>query len=84
MAIEEYRQLKQKIQDEADNVAQSVKQATQTAELQVQQINETFTKLSTPDQAAHSDQLMQAPPPSQPAVNPPATLTADKSDHKSA
>lgn len=39
MAIEEYRQLQQKIQAEASALHQSVQQVTQTVDQQVQQIN---------------------------------------------
>src|SRR5665647_1694473 len=56
MAVEEFRQLQQKVQAEASAVEQSVKQATLTADQQVQQINAAVAKLSssektTPDQA---------------------------------
>src|SRR5512135_1082518 len=40
MAIEEFRQLQQKVQQEADNVQKAVKQTAQAVDQQVQQINE--------------------------------------------
>ena len=39
MAIEELRQLQQKVQQEASSAEQAVKQATQTLDQQVQQLN---------------------------------------------
>ncbi len=72
MAIEEYRQLQQKVQAEAGALEQSVKQVTQTADQRVQQINEAVAKLSssdqaTPNQATHlptqSAEDPSAPPP---------------------
>jgi sec-independent protein translocase protein TatB len=77
MAIEEYRQLQQKIQSEAGALEQSVKQATLTADQQVQQINEAVAKLSSAGQAT-PDQVTQLP--SQTAVNPSATPPANKSE----
>ena len=51
MAVEEYRQLQQKIQTEAGALEQSAKQVTLTVDQQVQQINAAVAKLSSPDQA---------------------------------
>jgi sec-independent protein translocase protein TatB len=51
MAVEEFRQMQQKVQAEASALEQSVKQATLTADQQVQQINEAVAKLSFSDQA---------------------------------
>ena len=62
MAIEEYRQLQQKIQTEAGELEQSVKQATLTVDQQVQRINEAVAKLSTPDQATQPSQAALLPP----------------------
>ena len=64
MAVEEFRQLQQKVQAEANAVGQSVKQMVLTADEQVQQINAAVAKLSSgpamppdpaiqPDVAAH-------------------------------
>jgi sec-independent protein translocase protein TatB len=50
MAVEEFRQMQQKVQAEASALEQSVKQATLTADQQVQQINEAVAKLSFSDQ----------------------------------
>lgn len=89
MAVEEFRQLQQKVQAEASAVEQSVKQTTLTVDQQVQQINEVVAKLSSPaeptpaqvtqpDKASQSDQA--TPLPLQPAVNPSATTPVDKSE----
>ena len=64
MAVEEFRQLQQKVQAEASEMENSVKQATQTADQQVRQINEEVAKLSSPDQAASQP----APPANDPAA----------------
>jgi hypothetical protein len=87
MAVEEFRQLQQKVQAEAGALEQSVKQAALTADQQVQQINEAVAKLSspeksTPDQATHPDQATQ--PPLKSAVNSSAMPPANKSANKSA
>jgi sec-independent protein translocase protein TatB len=63
MAIEEYRQLQQKIQSEASALQQSVKQATQTADQQVQQINEAIAKLSSSEQTSASHPVPPAETP---------------------
>lgn len=89
MAVEEFRQLQQKVQAEASAVEQSVKQTTLTVDQQLQQINEAVAKLSSPaeptpaqvtqpDKASQSDQA--TPLPLQPAVNPSATTPVDKSE----
>ncbi len=57
MAVEEYRQLQQKVQAEASAVEQSVQQATQTLDQHMQQLNVTVTK---PLQEAQ--QQVQLPP----------------------
>jgi len=61
MAVEEFRQLQQKVQSEANAVEQSLQQATLTVDQQVQQINEAVAKLSSPTQAIQqtADQQMQ-------------------------
>jgi sec-independent protein translocase protein TatB len=66
MAIEEYRQLQQKIQSEASALEQSVKQVTLTANQQVQQINEAVAKLSSSEQASPGH---AAPPSETPFAN---------------
>jgi sec-independent protein translocase protein TatB len=50
MAVEEFRQLQQTVQAEANAVEQSVKQVALTADQQVQQINAAVAQLSSPDQ----------------------------------
>lgn len=77
MAVEEYRQLQQKIQDEASALEQSVKQVKHTADQQAQQINEAVAKLSSPENPRH-DQSIQPPP--QPAVNPSPIPPGNKSE----
>lgn len=61
MAVEEFRQLQQKVQAEASALEQSAKQVTQTADQQVQQINEAVAQLSSPKQAT-AIQATQVPP----------------------
>jgi len=72
MAVDEFRQLQQKIQVEASAMEQSVKQAAQTADRQVQQINEVVAKLGSsgspvPDQEKQAQKMPaehpSAPPP---------------------
>ncbi|KXS32087.1 MAG: preprotein translocase subunit TatA [Candidatus Gallionella acididurans] len=77
MAIEEYRQLQQKIQAEAGALEQSVRQVKQTADQQVQQINEAVAKLSSPENPM-PEQASQ--PPSLPAVPSSPVPPADKSE----
>ena len=79
MAVEEFRQLQQKVQAEASALEQSVKQATLTADQQVQQINEAVAKLSSPGLTAQPGQATQQP---QPGVNPTETPPSDKSANK--
>lgn len=77
MAVEEFRQLQQKVQAEASAVEQSVKQATLTADQQVQQINEAVAKLSSSEKTT-PDQATQLP--AQPVVHPSAIPPANKSE----
>jgi sec-independent protein translocase protein TatB len=74
MAVEEYRQLQQKIQAEASALEQSTKQVTLTVDQQLQKINEAVAKLSSPE----ANQSAQATP-LQPAVSPSATSLPKKS-----
>jgi sec-independent protein translocase protein TatB len=76
MAVEEFRQLQQQVQAEAGALEQSVKQAAQTANQQVQQINEAVAKLSSPEDPApdHANKSTL-----QPAGDPAAKPQADKS-----
>ena len=74
MAVEEFRQLQQKVQAEASAVEQSVKQVALTADQQMQQINETVAQLSSPVQTT---QPSYATPP--PAAGPSTTLPSNKS-----
>ena len=61
MAVEEFRQLQQKVQAEASAADLSVKQATLTVDQQVQQINEAVAKLSSPGPVKQPDQAEQLP-----------------------
>jgi sec-independent protein translocase protein TatB len=71
MAVEEFRQLQQKVQAEASEMEQSVKQATLTADQQVQQINEAVAKLSSPEQTTpHPTQPVESPPETKPGNKP--------------
>jgi sec-independent protein translocase protein TatB len=70
MAVEEFRQLQQKVQAEASALEQSVKQVRLTADQQVQQINEAVAQLSSPGQAT------QLPSPN---ADPSLTLPTNKS-----
>jgi sec-independent protein translocase protein TatB len=70
MAVEEFRQLQQKVQVEASGLEQSVKQATLTADQHVQQINEAVAQLSSPEQPTRQ--------PSQPVETPSATTPSNK------
>jgi sec-independent protein translocase protein TatB len=79
MAVEEYRQLQQKIQAEAGALERSVKQATMSAEQQVQIINDAVAKLSSPEE----NQTAQATPILQPAANPSAASPAERSARES-
>ena len=76
MAVEEFRQLQQKVQAEASAMEQSVKQAALTADQQVQQINEAVAKLSSPEPIRATEPSNAAA--SQPAVNPSATPPSNK------
>jgi sec-independent protein translocase protein TatB len=63
MAVEEYRKLQQKVQEEAGALEQSVKQATQSADQQLSQINQAVAALATPENPRQPAQT-----PAQPAV----------------
>ena len=70
MAVEEFRQLQQKVQTEAAEIEKSVSQTAQTLDQQVQQINEAVARplSSTNDkqqesQAPADNQLSPTPPP---------------------
>ena len=76
MAVEEFRQLQQKVQAEAGALEQSVKKVALTADQHVQQINEAVAQLSSPGQAMQPGQTTQLPPPT---ADPSSTLPANKS-----
>ena len=64
LAVEEFRQLQQKVQAEASAVEQSVKQVTLAADQQVQQLNDAVAKLSS-HQVTVQPQLQPAVPSSE-------------------
>jgi sec-independent protein translocase protein TatB len=68
MAVEEFRQLQQQVKAEASALEESVKHVTQTADQQVQEINEAVAKLSSSEQAT----------PLQPVENPSLTPPVNK------
>ena len=78
MAVEEFRQLQQKVQAETSEVEKSFQEAARTADQQMQEINEEAAKLSSPGPAMQPDQAAQLP--LQPAVHPSATPPANKSE----
>jgi len=78
MAVEEFRQLQQKVQAEAAAVTNSLNHATQTADQQVQQINEEVAKFSSPGQVLHPSQTTQQPV--QSAAHPDAAPPANRSE----
>ena len=71
MAVEEFRQLQQKVQAETSEVEKSLQDAAITADQQMQEINEAVAKLSTPEQATqpqqHPSQVATEPPPNPPS-----------------
>ena len=75
MAVEEYIQLQQQVQAEANAVEQSVKQVALTADQQVQQINEAVARLSSPGQATQPGQTTQPP---LPTADPSSSAPANK------
>ena len=92
MAVEEFRQLQQKVQADANAVGQSVKQMALTADEQVQQINAAVAKLASepavppdpvipPDAGAQPSSRIPDPAPHTPT--PAADSAAALSAHKS-
>jgi sec-independent protein translocase protein TatB len=83
MAVEEFRQLQQKVQAEASAVEQSVRQAALTADQQVQKINEAVARLSASAESTTRESTTEEAPPAQatqlPATQPPETPTPNKS-----
>lgn len=76
MAVDEFRQLQQKVQAEASSVEKSFKEATQTADQQMHEINEQFANLSSGDKPA--------PPPDSSETSPTSESTTGKLPSKSA
>lgn len=68
MAIEEFRQLTERVQQEARNAEQAVKQATQIIDHQVQQINDSVARpaqaiMQAPSAAPHTASVTPQPAP---------------------
>jgi sec-independent protein translocase protein TatB len=61
MAVEEFRQLQQKIQAEASAIEQSANEVALTADQQMQQIDEEFAQLSSPAREVQPNQTTQPP-----------------------
>lgn len=77
MAVDEFRQLQQKVQAEASSVEKSFKEATQTADQQMHEINEQFSKLSPEEKPAK-------PAPDSSNTSPTSESTSAKLPSKSA
>ncbi len=77
MDIEEFRQLQQTVQAEADTLGQSVKQATLTVDQQLQQINEAIAKLDRPGSANQLPTQTAAELPPQAATEAPPQAAID-------
>jgi sec-independent protein translocase protein TatB len=78
MAVDEFRQLQQKVQAEAGEMEKSFQEAAKTADQQVQEINEEVAKLSSTDDKTQSSQSSQLPAP--PVTDPSVTTPAKKSE----
>lgn len=76
MAVEEFRQLQQKVQAEAGAVEQSVKDAALTADQQMHQIEEEMAQLSSTPKETQPSHTKQQPSAS---GAPPLALPADNS-----
>jgi sec-independent protein translocase protein TatB len=63
MAVDEFRQLQQKVQAEASEMEKSFQEASKTADQQVQEINEEVAKLSSTNDKPQSGQSSQQPVP---------------------
>ena len=59
MAVEEFRQLQQKVQAEASALEQSTQEVALTADQQMQQIEEELARISPPDQATQVSHTTQ-------------------------
>jgi sec-independent protein translocase protein TatB len=73
MAVDEFRQLQQKVQAEARAVENSFQEAAQTADQQAKEINEAVAKLSSTSDTTRSGQTAKWP--EQSVGSPPATPT---------
>ncbi|MDX8386460.1 MAG: Sec-independent protein translocase protein TatB [Gallionella sp.] len=80
MAVEEFRQLQQKVQEEASDLEKSVNQASQSLDNQVQQLNEGVARSLPIDQPVKADQPSAADTP--PASMPDTTQNTTPDKHK--
>ncbi|MGC2049340.1 MAG: Sec-independent protein translocase protein TatB [Gallionella sp.] len=78
MAVEEFRQLQQKVQAEASAVENSFQEAAQTADQQAKEITEAVAKLSSTSDSAQTSQAAQQP--EQSVGSPSATPTVKNSE----
>jgi len=78
MAVDEFRQLQQKVQAEAGEIEKSFQEAAKTADQQVQEINETVAKLSSTNDKSQAGQSSQHPVP--PVTDPSVKTPAKKSE----
>ena len=78
MAVEEFRQLQQKVQAEAGALEQSMKQVAQSADQQVQEINEAVAKLAASEPTPPLQENVKAEAGSPDQSVKPVAMTADK------
>jgi len=77
MAVEEFRQLQQKVQAEASAVENTFQEAAKTADQQAKEINEAVAKLSSADHTVASEQ------PAKQTGKSSGTIPASQTDMKS-
>ncbi len=77
LAVEEFRQLQQKVKDEASSLEQSVTQASASVDQQVKEINEAVADLATPEE------MMRDAPSIEPAPSPSRDASSSNSTGKS-
>ena len=72
MAVEEFRQLQQKVQAEASAAEASFKQGTQDVDKQMREIDDEFSKLSSSAESAQAAHHSPVNPPSEGSAGQPA------------
>ena len=70
MAVEEFRQLQQKVQAEASEVEKSFQEASRTADQQVKEIRESVENLSSTRDSAENGKVPHAPVAEHPVTAP--------------